>query len=63
LRRHDYELEIAGNTPAAHYVSDYQDVTGIMLPTKRRVFIRQPDNTPALDSVVISIDLSDIRFA
>jgi len=63
LRRHDYELEIAGNTPAAHYVSDYQDVSGIMLPTKRRVFIRQPDNAPALDSVVISIDLSDIRFA
>jgi len=63
LRRHDYELEIAGNTPAAHYVSDYQDVSGIMLPTKRRVFMRQPDNTPALDSVVISIDLSDMRFA
>jgi len=63
LRRHDYELEIAGNTPAAHYVSDYHDISGIMLPTKRRVFMRQPDNTPALDSVVISIDLSDIRFA
>jgi hypothetical protein len=63
LRRHDYEVEIAGTTPAAHYVSDYQDVSGIMLPTKRRVFSRQPDNTPALDSVVISIDLSDIRFA
>jgi len=63
LRRHDYEVEIAGNTPAAHYVSDYQDVSGIMLPAKRRVFIRQPDNTPALDSVFLSIDLSDIRFA
>lgn len=63
LRRHDYEVEITGNTPAAHYVSDYQDVSGIMMPTKRRVFMRQPDNTPALDSVLISIDLSDIRFA
>jgi hypothetical protein len=63
LRRHDYEVEIAGNTPAAHYVSDYRDVSGIMLPTKRRVFIRQPDNTPALDTLVISIDLSEIHFA
>jgi hypothetical protein len=62
LRRHDYEVEIIGNTPAAHYVSDYKDVSGIMMPTKRRVFIRQPDNTPALDTVLISIDLSDIRF-
>ncbi len=63
LRRHDYEVEIAGTTPIAHYVSAYQDVSGIMLPTKRRAFMRQPDNTPALDSLVISIDLSDIRFA
>jgi hypothetical protein len=63
LRRHDYEVEIAGNIPAAHYVSDYKDVSGIMLPTERRVFICQPDNTPALDTLVISVDLSDIRFA
>jgi hypothetical protein len=62
LRRHDYDVEISGNTPAAHYVYYYQDVSGIMIPTKRRVFIRQPDNTPVLDPVLISIDLSDIRF-
>jgi hypothetical protein len=62
LRRHDYEVEISGNTPAAHYVSDYQDVSGIMIPTKRRVFTRQPDNTPVLDTVLISIDLSEILF-
>ena len=63
LRRHDYEVEIAGNTPAAHYVSAYQDVSGIMVPTKRRVFMRQPDNTPALDSVFLAIDLEHTRFA
>ena len=62
LRRHDYEVEISGNTPAAHYVSDYQDVSGIMIPTKRRVFTRKLDNSPALDTVLISIDLSEIRF-
>jgi hypothetical protein len=62
LRRHDYEVEITGNRPAAHYVSEYKDVSGIMMPTKRRVFIREPDNRPALDTVLISIDLSEIRF-
>lgn len=51
-----------GNIPSAHYVYEYKDVSGIMLPTKRRVFPRQPDNTPALDPVLVSIDLSDIRF-
>src|SRR5262249_13577412 len=63
LRRHDYEVEIAGNTPAAHYVSDYQEVSGIVVPTKRRVLLRQPHNAPRPDPVLISIDLSDIRFA
>lgn len=62
LRRHDYVVEISGHFPAAHYVSDYKGVSGIMVPRKRRVFARQPDNTPALDTVIISIDLSDIRF-
>jgi hypothetical protein len=62
LRRHDYDVEISGNMPAAHYVYEYKDVSGIMIPTKRRVFPRQPDNTPVLDSLLISIDLSDIRF-
>ena len=62
LCRHDYDVEIAGNKPAAHYVSEYKDVSGIMIPTKRRVFLRRPDNTPALDLMPISIDLSDIRF-
>ena len=63
LCRHDYEVEVVGNVPGAHYVSEYKDISGFLIPTKRRVFARQPDNTPALDELVISIDLSDIRFA
>jgi len=63
LRRHDYVDEVAGNFPVAHYVSQYQDSSGLLIPTRRRVFARQPDNTPALDVLTVSIDLSDIRFA
>ena len=63
LRRHDYVDEIAGNFPVAHYVSAYQDISGFLIPTKRRVFARQPDNTPKLDMLTVSIDLSDIRCA
>ena len=63
LRRHDYEVEIVGNSPGAHYVYSYQNVSGLLMPTKRRVFARQQDNTPSLDTLVISIDLSDIRLA
>jgi len=55
LRRHDYVDEIAGNFPVAHYVSAYQDISGFHIPTRRR-----PDNTPALDVLTVSIDLSDL---
>ena len=63
LRRHDYNVEVAGNSPAAHYVSEYQHVSGFLIATKRRVFPRQPDNTPLRDITTIAIDLDHIHFA
>jgi len=63
LRRHDYDVEVVGNAPIAHYVSEYKDVSGFLIWTERRAFVRQPDNTPALDMLMISIDLNDIRYA
>jgi len=33
-----------------------------MVPTKHRIYPRQQDNTPLLDLLLVSIDLSDIRF-
>lgn len=47
LRRHDYDAEVLGGTPAAHYVHEYEKVSGIMGPTRRRVLGREPDGTPA----------------
>jgi hypothetical protein len=43
--------------------SDYTQVAGIMIPTKRRVFPRGPDGQ-ALTSepITVSIDLSEIAF-
>jgi hypothetical protein len=43
LSRHDYDVEISGGTSAAHYVSDDDDVAGIKLPTKHRIFSCTPD--------------------
>lgn len=60
LKRHDYDVEIAGNTPGAHYVSDYVEVQGIMFPTKRRIYPRQPDGQPVKELLVVSIDLDRI---
>lgn len=60
LKRHDYDVEIAGGTPGAHYISGYTDVQGIKIPTHRRIYPRQPDGQAMAEPLVVSIDLSDI---
>jgi hypothetical protein len=62
LVRHDYDVEISGGTSAAHYVSDYDDVDGIRLPTKHRIFPRTPDGQSLAEPLLVSIDLSEIAF-
>lgn len=62
LKRHDYDVEIAGNTPGAHYISGYLDVQGVMIPTRRRIFAREPDGRAMADPMVVSIDLDQIEL-
>jgi hypothetical protein len=62
LTRHDYEVEISGGTPAAHYISTYAEAAGIMIPTKHRIFPRTPDGQALAEPLVVSIDLSEIAF-
>jgi hypothetical protein len=62
IRRHDYKVEIAGGFPAAQYISNSVRVDGIMIPTKRRAYLRDKDLKPMLDTPMVSIDLSDFRF-
>jgi hypothetical protein len=59
LRRHDYEVDVWADTPAAHFLSDYVDVSGLKFPLRRRVFASRPDGTPDLDLNLVTIDLSE----
>jgi hypothetical protein len=63
IARHDYNVEISGGTPAAHYLSDYTEIAGISVPTKHRIFPRNPDGQSLSEALVVSIDLSEIAFA
>ncbi|MBV8682210.1 MAG: hypothetical protein JO111_05000 [Caulobacteraceae bacterium] len=63
LRRHDYALEIAGNSPGAHYLGDYVTIDGVRFPTRRRVYAVGPDGKPMPDVLTVSVDLSKFRFA
>ena len=62
LVRHAYDVEITGGTPGAHYLTDYVEVSGIKLPTRRRIFPRQPDGRSMPGPLVVSIDLSEISL-
>jgi hypothetical protein len=60
LRRHDYDVDIMGGSAAAHYAGDYRNVSGLLFPTRRRVFPRQPDGKALAEPLLVSIDLGNI---
>ena len=62
LRRHDYNVNIAGGFGAAQLTSNYIVANGIHLPTKRRAYTRAPDRRPILEMLMVSIDLSEVQF-
>lgn len=63
IRRHDYSADISGGSKAAHYLSDYIEVQGIKIATRREVYVRQEDNTPLLpEPLLVSIDLKEISL-
>lgn len=64
IRRHDYAPEVFGPhaTPVAHYISEHREFDGITVPTRRRVHPIDESGRPVPESLVVSIDLDDIRF-
>jgi len=63
LRRHDYQVDVAGSFPAAQYVGRFVDVQGLKMPRRRRAYVRGPDLKPVSDLLMVAIDLSDFAFA
>jgi hypothetical protein len=62
LRRHGYNVNIAGGFAASQLTSEYVEVNGIHLPTKRRAGTRGPNRQPILDMLMVSIDIGHICF-
>lgn len=60
--RHDYTVEITGNTDAAHYMTDYADISGIKVPTRHRIYPRGADGQADPGLLIVSIDYSDVRY-
>jgi hypothetical protein len=53
LRRHDYTVDILGGATGLNYASDYRNVDGIVIPTKRRVYAYEGDYQPVWDPLLV----------
>ena len=62
LRRHDYLVDIAGGFCAAQLTTYYVTANVILLPTKRRAYMRAPDRRLIAEMLLVSIDISEIRY-
>jgi hypothetical protein len=63
LRRHDYTVDILGGATGLNYASDYRDVGGIIIPTRRRIYAYEGDYQPVWDPLLVSIEMGEITFA
>ena len=46
-----------------HYPSQYREFDGILVPTRRRVYVRNADGSPVRGSVSIAIEVTDVTFS
>ena len=60
LRRHDYTVDILGGATWLNYASDYKDVDGIIIPTKRRIYAYEGDYQLVPEPLLVGIDMGEI---
>ncbi|OKI84549.1 hypothetical protein [Micromonospora sp. CB01531] len=62
LRRMDYQPEVVGFSPTAHYILEETEVDGIVVPTRRSIHRRNEDGTADRSFAVITLDLTDLAL-
>ncbi|HEX2775360.1 MAG TPA: hypothetical protein VHN10_01845 [Candidatus Acidoferrales bacterium] len=63
LRRHDYTVDILGGATGLNYASEYRDVDGIIVPTKRRIYAYEGDYQVVKEPLLVAIDMGEISLA
>jgi hypothetical protein len=63
LRRLDYTVDILDGDRAVDYPSAYCMFDGIMVPTRRRIYVRNRDGSAPCHCASVAIDLADVSFA
>jgi hypothetical protein len=61
-RRIDYSPDVNGNPPVAHYTSEHHEFGGIIIPTRRRVLLRDTEGVANQGSASILLDISQVQL-
>ncbi|MBB5059583.1 hypothetical protein HDF16_004309 [Granulicella aggregans] len=62
LRRHDYTVDILGGATGLNYASEYRDVDGIIIPTRRRIYAYEGDYQLVPEPLLVKIDMGEISI-
>jgi hypothetical protein len=60
LRRHDYVMQVGGNSATADYTDDHQVFGGMSFPTLRRAVRREPDGTTLPEPALLTMDITHV---
>jgi hypothetical protein len=63
MRRHDYTVDILGGATGANYPSEYRDVQGLVMPTRRRIYAYDDTLQKVADPVLVTLDFGKLRFS
>ncbi len=63
LRRHDYTVDILGGATGLNYASAYRNVSGIVIPTKRRIYAYEGNYNPVMEPLLVAIDMGEITIS
>jgi hypothetical protein len=62
LFRHTYTVDILDGATGANYPSEWKTIDGIAVPTVRRIYGYDDDKQKIPEPVLVSIDISALRF-
>ncbi|AXQ29588.1 hypothetical protein D0B54_13200 [Solimonas sp. K1W22B-7] len=62
IRRHDYTVDVLGGARGSNYASEYRNFDGIKVPTRRRVYAHDDAMRKVGEPLLVSIDISQVRF-
>lgn len=61
-RRMDYQPEVNGGSPTAHYDTARETFDGVVVTTRRRIHVRNADRTPDRSWTPITLDVSGVTL-